>query len=127
MGVLRYFHKKRANCPHILISTHYQHTSDFLPGDAIVEYLKMSHSEENGALLFLYKIEKGISKSFALNIASEVGLDPSIIRRAKELSEENKTVKLLVRHENFPTSFNDNNALISFLRDVNIPEPDLEK
>ncbi|XP_044266292.1 LOW QUALITY PROTEIN: mutS protein homolog 5-like [Tribolium madens] len=125
-GFLTDFYKQGKSCPHILVSTHHQSLSDFLPEDDIVEYLKMTHSEENGALLFLYKVTKGISMSFAMKIAAEVGLDLSIIKRADELFEKNETVTPLMRYENYPTFVSDN-ALIEYLKDVNIPELDDEK
>ncbi|EFA10321.2 mutS protein homolog 5 isoform X2 [Tribolium castaneum] len=123
VGFLADFHKQGNNCPHILVSTHHQSISDFLPEDGVVEYLKMAHSEENGTLLFLYKVAKGVSRSFAIKIAAEVGVDASIIKRANELFEKKKTVTPLVRCESYPASVNDS-ALIAFLKDVNIPEPD---
>lgn len=79
------------------------------------------HSEENGVLLYLYKVVEGVSNSFAFNIAAQVGLDDGIIKRAKELFESNKTVNAAVLHKNFS-----GNALINFLKDIDIPEPDVQ-
>lgn len=84
IGILKKFCNQGHGSPHVIVNTHYQNISKFLPGNEILEHLKMSHSEENGALTFLFKIEKGISNTFAFNIARTVGIDENIIRRAKD-------------------------------------------
>ncbi|XP_068897033.1 mutS protein homolog 5-like isoform X2 [Tenebrio molitor] len=120
VGILRNLSARGKECPHILVSTHHQNISTYFPENRVVDYLKMMHSEENGVLLYLYKVVEGVSNSFAFNIAAQVGLDDGIIKRAKELFESNKTANAAVMHKNLS-----GNALINFLKDIDIPEPDV--
>ncbi|KAJ3643741.1 hypothetical protein Zmor_026433 [Zophobas morio] len=125
VGVLRDFYKKNNDCPHILVSTHHQKIVDYLPEGVLVQYLKMAHTEQNGVLSFLYKVTDGISNSFAFNIAAQVGIDETIIKRTKELFKNSKTIKPIVRQEGCSLSINDR-ALVELVANVDIPEPDVE-
>lgn len=94
-GVLRKFLRENDNCPHILVSTHYQRIAKYLPESPLLEYQKMSYTHNaDEPMTFLYKLASGISESFAFDIAEEVGLNPRIIQRAREIFDalKNNTV-----------------------------------
>ncbi|RZC42494.1 mutS protein 5-like [Asbolus verrucosus] len=120
-GVLKKFQEKEELCPHILVSTHHQMIINYLPQSRLVDHLKMAHSKENGMLLYLYKITKGVSSSFAFDIAVEVGLDEAIVQRARELFKNN-TIQPLDNYAKY-TNFGSEGELIDFLKNVNISEP----
>ncbi|KAL3267858.1 hypothetical protein HHI36_006999 [Cryptolaemus montrouzieri] len=85
-AVLQKFLRQNENCPHVLVSTHFQQIKSFLSESAQLEYQKMSYTKNNNeTMVLLYKLVKGISESYAFDIAEEVGLDSGIIQRAKEI------------------------------------------
>lgn len=84
VATLKKFSDHGCNCPHVVVNTHYQNVAHFLPETEIIEHLKMAHCEENGVLIFQYRMEKGISNSFAFNIAKMVGIDNNIVNRARD-------------------------------------------
>lgn len=91
VGVLRKFLRENENCPHILVSTHYQQVRKYLEESAILQYQKMSYTRnDNEPMVLLYKLVDGISESFAFDIAEEVGLGPQIIQRAREIFDAMK-------------------------------------
>lgn len=59
-GVLKYFLTLRQDCPHILVSTHFQQLVEHLPRSSLVGYLKMNFTIENGEIYFLHKITEGM-------------------------------------------------------------------
>ncbi|XP_057669997.1 mutS protein homolog 5-like [Diorhabda carinulata] len=83
-GVLEHFLNRKNNCPHILVSTHFQNIHTKIPQSHLIQYQKMMHTNENGVLYFLYKISDGVSNSFAIEVAEAIGIDAQIIKRAKE-------------------------------------------
>ncbi|XP_044754707.1 mutS protein homolog 5-like [Coccinella septempunctata] len=100
VGVLRKFLKENENCCHILVSTHYQQVMKYLSESPLLEYQKMGYTRNaEEPMVLLYKLESGVSESFAFDIAEEVGLDPRIIRRAREIFDALKngsTIKPLM-------------------------------
>lgn len=58
---LKNFLNQRDSCPHILVSTHMQRISNWLPENRYLEYFKMDHTFKNGVLCFLHKISKGLN------------------------------------------------------------------
>lgn len=60
VGVLKYFLNMGKDCPHILVSTHFQQIVTHLPESPLIEYQKMEHAKEGDLIYFLYKLTKGI-------------------------------------------------------------------
>lgn len=87
-GVVQEFLGRGDDCPHILVSTHYQYLVKLVPESPFVAHLKMNYAIEDEELVFLYKITHGVSDSFGLEIARSVGLDADIIERAKQIYDE---------------------------------------
>ncbi|XP_050310224.1 mutS protein homolog 5-like [Anthonomus grandis grandis] len=79
---LKSFLLKKDQCPHILVSTHLQRIATLLPETPYLEYMKMEHVVENGHFCFLYKMSKGVSSSFAFDVASTI-VSSSLIKRSK--------------------------------------------
>lgn len=85
-GVLNEFLQRQQNCPHILISTHYQKLTNYILESDMVKHEKLAHTKnDDGHIVFLYKIEDGVSESFGFDIARGVGLDMDIVQRAKQI------------------------------------------
>lgn len=59
VGVLKHFYSLGTDCPHILVSTHFQQIISHLPESPLIECQKMDHTKENGVICFLYKISEG--------------------------------------------------------------------
>ncbi|CAH0555687.1 unnamed protein product [Brassicogethes aeneus] len=123
VGILKSFVEKKQNCPHVLVSTHFQQIIKHLPVSALVEHLKMEHTKANGALCFLYKTVEGVSNSFALDIAEEIIEDPDILTRARYF------FNCLQNNEPIIPLTNPINSRFQHLTniDIDIPEPDEEE
>ncbi|KAF5279974.1 hypothetical protein FQR65_LT15112 [Abscondita terminalis] len=117
VSALKTFSSKEELCPHLLVSTHYQQISHFLPQSQLVSYKKMDHEiRDTGELIYLYKVVDGISNSYTFEVAIANGLDISIVNRAKEI------YNMLTK--NIPLTHPDNfNLSQTDLFDIKIPEP----
>ncbi|XP_066253416.1 mutS protein homolog 5-like [Euwallacea similis] len=82
-GILKYFLEKKDACPHVIVSTHLQQIASILPESRYLEYLKMDQTIENGTFCFLYKMSKGVSKSFASQILEACPESQDLVNRAK--------------------------------------------
>lgn len=59
VGVLKHYLNLGQDCPHILLSTHFQQIISFLPKSPLIEYQKMEHTKQDNEIFFLYKISEG--------------------------------------------------------------------
>lgn len=59
VSALKYFLNLDPGCPHVLVSTHIQRISQFLPQSPLIEYQKMEHTKQDDEIYFLYKITEG--------------------------------------------------------------------
>lgn len=125
VGVLKAFISRNLECPHILVSTHFQQVIHHLPESDVVEYWKTEHTKQDGCLYFLYKIVKGVSDSYAFDIATELGFDQDIIQRARYifncLKRNERIVPINMNKSLVNLTEEDANA---FLYNLDIPEPD---
>ncbi|KAJ8918621.1 hypothetical protein NQ315_013127 [Exocentrus adspersus] len=120
VGALKKLLEKKAACPHVIVSTHFQQIVNHLPKTKLIQYLKMDHVKEGGNLYFLYKVTEGISSSFAFDIAEGIELDRDVLLRAKEIMEclkLNAAIRPLI--QNTRQNFNAEN-----LAELEIPQPD---
>lgn len=122
-GAVRMFLKRKDLCPHVIVTTHYQKLCSLLPQGPIVDHLRMAYSRENGVLLNLFKIERGISTSFAFDIAADLGLDEDVVARARSLfgSDSVEPLASSVKYPNLPKTAEEETE---FLLSLNIPELD---
>lgn len=58
-GVLKYFLNLGNDCPHVIVSSHFQQIVNFLPETSLIEYLKMDFTMQNDEIYFLFKVSKG--------------------------------------------------------------------
>lgn len=85
IGALKKFINQDQFCPHIMVATHLQQISRHLPESPLIEYIKMNSVMREGQLVFLFQVAKGMSDSYAFELAKSVELDDDIIERAKEI------------------------------------------
>lgn len=120
VSALKKFYNQEEFCPHVLVSTHLQQICHYLPQSKLISHMKLDHTmSDSNNLVFLYKVIKGISNSFAFEVAVAAGLEEDIITRAREI------YKALFRNagtrslQNHTLEENDTDLFT-----VNIPEPD---
>ncbi|KAK4882098.1 hypothetical protein RN001_005417 [Aquatica leii] len=119
VAALKKFSNKNESYPHVVVSTHFQEICKYLPESNMISYLKMDHEiRTSDEFVYLYKVTKGISNSFAIDVASVSGLDSSIINKSKEI------YRMLTCNNVLPET--DGNFDVSELNvfDIKIPEPD---
>ncbi|XP_018326196.1 mutS protein homolog 5 [Agrilus planipennis] len=131
-GTLKTFIHQKNNCPHVLVSTHYQTLIEFLPDSPLINYLKMDYILEDEKLVFLYKVVQGVSMSFAFDVATAMGLKKDIVTRAQELFNSLKNNELIKPQlKQIPPRYrnvfvNDKTQLERFAESVLVPEVDVE-
>ncbi|KAK5650830.1 hypothetical protein RI129_001859 [Pyrocoelia pectoralis] len=86
-AALKHFSEKEDLCPHVVVSTHFHQVSRYLLESKIVSFFKMDYEKRHTDVVYLYKVIKGISNSFAFDVATAAGLDTSLISRARELHQ----------------------------------------
>lgn len=83
-----------------------------------VNFNKMTHFvKENGEIVFLYKISKGISESsMGLSVAKLCGIDDSIIKVGEKFAIELEHTSRLMRAKQFDeTDYNNNSKMMSYV------------
>lgn len=92
---LQSFIKRNELCPHIIIATHLHQVKVFLPESPLQSFMRMKYmKDDEDNTVFLFKIEEGVSSSFAFDVAKIYELPSNIIKNAKQWlkASENKTV-----------------------------------
>lgn len=58
-SALKYCLSLGKNCPHIIVSTHFQQIVKFVPETPLIEYLKMEFTMQDDKIYFLFKVTQG--------------------------------------------------------------------
>ena len=85
-AVAEHLHDSPEHCAKTLFATHYHELTELaerLPG---AQNYQIRVAEREGAVIFLYKIERGrASKSYGIEVARLAGLPPAVLTRAREV------------------------------------------
>lgn len=105
-SILEYINNK-ISCK-TLFSTHYHELTKLEEQEEGIKNIHVSAKEDEGQLIFLYKVRKGaIEKSYGINVAQLAELPDEIIKNANKILEElesnnkNKTNKLSKKEGSF--------------------------
>ncbi|XP_059469871.1 mutS protein homolog 5-like [Neocloeon triangulifer] len=104
---LNHWLRKKGDCPLVLISTHFHSVADLLidQDSPVVQRLTLDHLCNDKEVIYLYKLKEGnVSSSFAHQVAEAAGIDPSIIRRAKDVMEAMKRNEIPKKVDTFPVT-----------------------
>ncbi len=78
----------KVNC-HTLFATHYHELTGAFCNEKRLHNIHMGYFEEDGQIVFTYKIKKGASqKSYGIEVARLAGLPEEVVLEAKEFSEK---------------------------------------
>ncbi len=70
----------------VLFSTHYHELTDLSERFNSIKNIHVKAREDNGNIIFLYKIEEGpVDKSYGIHVASLAGMPDAIIKRANQI------------------------------------------
>lgn len=75
VGAIEKFLERNKDCPHLVVSTHFQQIVTHLPKTSLIQYLKMDHVKEEKDLCFLYKVTEGKLKENICGLAKRNCID----------------------------------------------------
>jgi DNA mismatch repair protein MutS len=127
-AVVEYIHNHPDKRAKTLFATHYHELTelpDLLPG---IRNYKVSVSESEGKVVFLYKISPGgADKSYGIHVAQIAGMPPTVVLRAEEIMEQlekssGKAVQIDPQMPHQMALFPNTNPLLKELTQVDINE-----
>jgi DNA mismatch repair protein MutS len=127
-AVIEYIHNHPDKRAKTLFATHYHELTELpelLPG---IRNYKVSVSEEEGTVVFLYKIAAGgADKSYGIHVAQIAGMPPTVTLRAEEIMHQlelssGKTVKQDQEMAKQMALFPNTNPLLNELKNLDINE-----
>jgi DNA mismatch repair protein MutS len=127
-AVVEYIHNHPDKRAKTLFATHYHELTELpelLPG---IRNYKVSVSEEEGTVVFLYKIAAGgADKSYGIHVAQIAGMPPTVTLRAEEIMHQlelssGKTVKQDQEMAKQMALFPNTNPLLNELKNLDINE-----
>ena len=127
-AVVEYIHNHPEKRAKTLFATHYHELTELpelLPG---IRNYKVSVSEADGKVVFLYKIAAGgADKSYGIHVAQIAGMPPTVVLRAEEIMQQledssGKAVSLDLQMPKQMSLFPRTNPLLKELDDLDINE-----
>jgi DNA mismatch repair protein MutS len=127
-AVVEYIHNHPEKKAKTLFATHYHELTELpelLPG---IRNYKVSVSEADGTVVFLYKIAAGgADKSYGIHVAQIAGMPPTVVLRAEEIMQQledssGKAVSLDPQMAKQMSLFPRTNPLLKELDDLDINE-----
>lgn len=127
-AVVEYLHNHPDKKAKTLFATHYHELTDleeYLPG---VRNYKVSVSESEGKVAFLYKITPGgADKSYGIHVAQIAGMPGPVIQRAEEIMQQledssGKAIKIDPEKPQQMTLFPETNPLLKELESMDLNE-----
>lgn len=127
-AVVEYLHNHPEKKAKTLFATHYHELTDleeYLPG---VRNYKVSVSESEGKVVFLYKITPGgADKSYGIHVAQIAGMPGPVVQRAEEIMQQledssGKAIKIDPEKPQQMTLFPETNPLLKELENMDLNE-----
>jgi DNA mismatch repair protein MutS len=127
-AVVEYLHNHPDKKAKTLFATHYHELTDLadlLPG---VRNYKVSVSESEGKVVFLYRITPGgADKSYGIHVAQIAGMPTSVVHRAEDIMEQleetsGKTIRIDSERPQQMALFPDTNPLLEELGRLDLNE-----